>query len=424
MTKNKTFEHWIYDHAHTIDSLDPQATLDHFEPLSEMIGKARVVAIGESAHYVREFYLLRHSLFRFLAERCGFTVYVMEAPYTEAQITDKWVQGGPGTVAEVAAAGMAFSMGRRREMYHHLAWMRAHNHKADQPLHFAGGGLPAFGGSPLLALKEVAAFLQQADPTAMPLLNQAIDVVSSYHGPTTYYALQRYTALDVSTQDALTAMLARLWSRMEIMGHGLQTQQHREALQHLRGAWYLDHFQRQVAGRGIPDEHPHALYDAFMADTVLQLLENGPSDTRVVLAYHNMHIQKTPLFSNGAIAALPAGGYLLDQALGDDYYAIAVTSNSGRTAQMRFNPDNPLGFVVNDCPLPPLEDDAVESVFTGATTPLIAELRAARPAIEDAESFQRMRMEDSFMDVPVFDAFDAIINIPQTSFSEETENHK
>ena len=148
MTKNKTFEHWIHDHAHTIDALDPQATLDHFEPLSEMIGKARVVAIGESAHYVREFYRLRHSLFRFLVERCGFTVYVMEAPYTEAQITDKWVQGGPGTVAEVAAAGMAFNMGRRREMYHQLAWMRAHNHEADTPLHFAGGGLPASGGSP------------------------------------------------------------------------------------------------------------------------------------------------------------------------------------------------------------------------------------------------------------------------------------
>jgi erythromycin esterase len=33
-----------------------------------------VVGIGESAHYVREFYLLRHRLLRFLVQRCGFTV--------------------------------------------------------------------------------------------------------------------------------------------------------------------------------------------------------------------------------------------------------------------------------------------------------------------------------------------------------------
>jgi erythromycin esterase len=33
-----------------------------------------VVGIGESAHYVREFYLLRHRLLRFLVQWCGFTV--------------------------------------------------------------------------------------------------------------------------------------------------------------------------------------------------------------------------------------------------------------------------------------------------------------------------------------------------------------
>lgn len=77
-----------------------------------LIGDARVVAIGESAHDVREFYLLRHRLLRFLAERCGFSVYAPEAPFTEARAIDAWIQGGPGTVAEVAAAGVAIDLGR------------------------------------------------------------------------------------------------------------------------------------------------------------------------------------------------------------------------------------------------------------------------------------------------------------------------
>jgi erythromycin esterase len=45
----------------------------------------------------------------------------------------------------------------------------------------------------------------------------------------------------------------------------------------------------------------------------------------------------------------------------------------------------------------------------------IADLRAARTAIHDAESYRRMRMEDYFVDVPIFDAFDAVASIPHTS---------
>ncbi|MGH2599384.1 MAG: erythromycin esterase family protein, partial [Dehalococcoidia bacterium] len=84
MTDKMSFADWARDHAIAAASLDPRAPLDDLEPLREVIGDARVVAIGESAHYVREFYLLRHRLLRFLAERRGFAVYALEAPFTEA----------------------------------------------------------------------------------------------------------------------------------------------------------------------------------------------------------------------------------------------------------------------------------------------------------------------------------------------------
>jgi erythromycin esterase len=85
MTDKTSFADWVRDHAIVADALDPQAPLDDLEPLRALIGDARVVAIGESAHYMREFYLLR-----FLAERCGFTVYALEAPFTAAHAIDAW----------------------------------------------------------------------------------------------------------------------------------------------------------------------------------------------------------------------------------------------------------------------------------------------------------------------------------------------
>jgi erythromycin esterase len=198
-----------------------------------------------------------------------------------------------------------------------------------------------------------------------------------------------------------------------------QRSQHRErehaiALQHLRGVWYLDHFHRDFAERGVSVEHPHALHDAFMAESVLQLLEEGTQDTRIVVASHNIHIQKTPITNDGVIGLLP-GGYHLAEALGDDYMSIAATSYRGRTARMHMDPAHPLGFEVRNLPLPPPAEGSVEAALATEAPLAVADLRAARLGIHDAESFQRMRMEDYFMDVPVFDAFDAVAYIPDTS---------
>jgi erythromycin esterase len=420
MIGKPSFAEWVADHAITTDSLDPQAPLDDLEPLGELIGDARVVGIGESAHYVREFYLLRHRLLRFLVERCGFTVYAPEAPFTQAQAIDAWIQGGPGTVEDVAAYGMAIELGRCQEFHDQLAWMRAHNHTATRRLRLVGTDVPSSGGSPLPALEAVAGYLRGADPDALALAEQAIALVGRYHDPATFTALGRYATLEEAAQDALTATLSRLLARMESMA-AWQASQHRgrehaTTLWHLRGAWHLDHLHRDVAGRGLP--LADAARDRFMAESVLRLLQDGPPDLRVVVASHNIHLQKTPIQGDGAFGHFPQG-YHLAQALGEDYLAIAATSTGGRTAQIQPDPSHSRGFRIQDLPLSPPADGSVEAAFTSQAPLAIADLRAARPSVGDAESIGRLRMEGYFHDVPVFDAFDAVAYIPQTSCSEQ-----
>jgi erythromycin esterase len=424
MTGKQSFAEWVADHAITTSSLDPRAPLDDLEPLGELIGDARVVGIGESAHYVREFYLLRHRLLRFLVERCGFTIYAPEAPFTQAHAIDAWIQGGPGTAEEVAATGVAIDLGRCREFYDQLAWMRAHNHTAPRRLRLVGTDVPGSGGSPLPALEAVAGYLRGADPDALPLAEQAIALVCRYHDPATFTALGRYATLDHATQDALTATLSRLLTRMESMA-AWQASQHRgqehaTALWHLRGAWHLDHLHRDVAGRGL--QVADAARDTFMAESVLRLLQDGPADLRVVVASHNIHLPKTPITGDGAFGHFPQG-YHLAQALGQDYLAIAATSTGGRTAQIQPDPSHPLGFQIQDLPLPPAADGSIEAALATQAPLAIADLRAARPSVGDAESFGRLRMEGYFTDVPVFDAFDAVAAIPQTSCTQQATAH-
>ena len=133
-----------------------------------------------------------------------------------------------------------------------------------------------------------------------------------------------------------------------------------------------------------------------------------------MVASHNIHIQRTAESQDGPCGIFPQG-YHLARALGDDYIAIAATSNGGRTARIQPNPGHPQGFAILDRPLPPLVEGRIEAAFATEAALTVADLRAARPSIHDAESFRRMRMEDYFMDVPVFDAFDVVACVPETS---------
>ena len=58
------------------------------------MGDARVMAIGESAHYNREFFQLRHRVLSYLAELHPFTAYLQESGFVEGWLVNDWVRRG------------------------------------------------------------------------------------------------------------------------------------------------------------------------------------------------------------------------------------------------------------------------------------------------------------------------------------------
>lgn len=418
MNETTTLQQWIAQHAITLPSPDPHAPPDDLARLTDIIGDARVVAIGESAHYVRDFTLLRHQVLRFLVEHCGFTTYALEAPFTEAHTIGAWLEGGPGDVADVAATGMAIDLGLSHDLQDQLTWMRDHNLTGGPPVRLVGIDVPGSGGSALPALDEVAVHLRTADPDALPLVDEAREHARGHHDPATFTVLQQYAGRDAAAQDALTAALSRLLARMESMsgqqrvaGRG---QAHSRALHHLRGAWHVDHLHRDVAGRGLPVAP--ASRDVYMAESVLRLLDEGPPDSRIVVAAHNVHIQKVPI-TGDTLGRFPLGHHLAN-ALGDSYVSIGVTCLEGDTAQIRPDPALPRGFAIDALPLPDPASGSIERAFDTMSDLAIADLRAARPAVTDARLFRRIRMEGYFLDVPVLEAFDAVAAIRSTTLDD------
>ncbi|GAB3496543.1 erythromycin esterase family protein [Amycolatopsis cihanbeyliensis] len=395
------FAEWVKQKAFTADTIDPAAPLDDLEPLGELIGDARVVAIGESAHHAREFYLLRHRLLRFLVERHGFTRYAFEAPYVESEPLDRWTRGGPGELdALTGTPGMALA--HCRDMHDTLAWLRGHNATARRSVRFTGTL-----AQELPALERFGEYLRVADPDALPLLNRALTSARRFHQRSLAQAPHDHTAADQPERDALAAAVSRLLARMESMSSG-NTPEWKRAMTYLRSAWLAEHQYRDLVGHGLA--LGSTSLDAFMAESVLRTLDREPG-TRIVLALHNVHLRTTPVEHTGPSGLFPAG-YHLRAALGEDYVAIAATGNHGRVICGEPDPAEPTGIALTERPLPEPVPGSVEAAFTDEAALTIADLRAARRDIEDAEAVRAFRHQEDFLDVPVLEALDAVAYIP------------
>jgi erythromycin esterase len=384
--------------------IEPDAPVEDLEPLRGLIGDAKVVAIGESAHYVPEFHLARHRLLRFLVERMGFATYALEAPFTAGRAIDRWIASGIGEISAIADAAMPIRLGRIRQLPETLRWMRA-----SRRVRFVGTDVPGSGGSVLPVLEEVRDVLRSFDPDALPLVDRGIDLARSHDHAATFVVLARYAGTPPAEQDELSAILSRLLARLDTTSRQLDQASGtaRDIVLALRGAWYADHLHRDVAGRGLPAAA--ASRDAFMAEVVLDRLRRAPRE-RIVVASHNVHIQKVPAASSRA-GQIPQGAYLA-AALGDDYRAIALTAAGGTTAEIRPNVEARDGFEIVEIELERATNDSLDVRLAGNAPLAIADLRGERDS-----DVRRMRMEGYFLELSVVDAFDAVAWVPRSGVS-------
>lgn len=393
---------------------DPAAPLDDLDPLLEIIGGARVVAVGENNHHVREFGLLRHRIARLLVEKAGFTVVAVEPGFTEARAVDAWVRGGPGAVGDVASEGIGFTLGDSAEVHDMLRWLRS-RHDAGHPITFSGLDVPGSAGTPTAALNAVADYLDDLAPDVLALVRAAQDATQPYAGPSSAVAMTRYAELDVAARDAATAAVSRLLAHVESLRPLCIERGGRaaydEALHHLRGVWRLDQYLRELDAmtRGSSLTGVTSSRDVHMANTVRWLRDQNGPDTRIVLLVHNGHLQRVPFTPTGATAVLPLGQQLATD-LGDDYVAVGLTCSQGTTPVLTVDPDAPLGFTVHTGALPPTEPDSVEALLGGTGLSLL-DLRTA-PA---ATGPHLIRHADTHVPAPVFDAFDALVHVPTVS---------
>ncbi|MER6141410.1 erythromycin esterase family protein [Streptomyces sparsogenes] len=419
------FAERLRGHAVPLTHLDPTAPLDDLEPLRDIIDDARVVAIGEHSHFISEFAALRGRILRFLVERCGFTVLAFEYGFSEGFPLDAWAQG-QGTDDDLSAhLATAIPIGVDEP----LRWIRRHNRTASQPVRFAGVDIPAAGGSLLPALTPVADYLRRVDPETLPAVQAATRIAESFAGGSGAVAAPAWARLATAEQDALSATLTRLLIRFRSVEplYVSRSDQHTYdiALRRLEGACHADYTFRAMAelfaGNGLTADT--SARDLYMAQSVLWHLRRFEPGTRVVLAAHNAHIQKTPVAFDGRLTGLPMGQHL-HRLLGDEYFALGLTSTTGHTAEMHRDENTRFGFTIGNTTLGPPEPGSIEAAFAEADLGLaVADLRRARRRTPGdtgpAPDPDRLRLQSTYLHTPVLDAFDAILNTPTSTVADD-----
>lgn len=401
------------------------APADDLVPLGRLVGNARVVALGESSHLIREYGLLRDRMLRFLIHEYGFTAYALELSTVSGRAVDAWTRGGDGDFDALLAPHAGGYPSQSAEGRDTLRWLRDHNTTATRPVHVAGLDVPAAGGSLAPVLEPVARSLAGIDPRGARQARTALELSEPLAGGSGLASAQARLGLDTAVQDRLSSALGQLLNRVTVMRETyidfMGRTLYEDVVQDVWAAWRTDQMQRAMAALfdGKPDAVDLSARDRYLADSVLKLLERSAPDARIVLTAHNAHIPRTTNPEGTPLPRVPMGHALARQ-LGQDYVSVAMTSGGGRTVKNVLDPAHPAGMRQSAIDAPAVVPNSVEALFAATSTaPGMVDTRVMRAHARQhgLPEPTQMRMDDGFLPVAALDAYDAVVCVPRTTLS-------
>jgi erythromycin esterase len=347
------FDEWLRLNAVKVDSAVPRDDDSDLVPLLRIIGNARIFGAGEATHGSAEFQTMKDRLFRFLAERKGFTVFAIEGSLPEADAVNDYVHGGPGTAADTVR-GMHFWTWSTTEMDAMVEWMRAYNlaHPDRPQLSYRGFDMQYSQD----AIARIDAYLARVDPAAEPALKAKLECINLPVGA--------YGSLPVAQQNECRANVVAVHDAIASSREAYAAASSQEEYERML------RYARVVVQNEDVFAHPEnfALRDRYMAENAAWIAEVEHPGAKVMLWAHNGHIA----IQNGGA---PMGAYTKDH-FGEDYIAAGFLFDRG-SYTARDAATTVLGvFSVNGAP-----GTGFERHFKGLGYPqAIADLRAVPPS--------------------------------------------
>ena len=321
-------------HSVAVRSIDPtDEDFSDLMPLVQVIGKARVVQLGEATHGDGATLLAKGRLIRFLHQVMGFDVLAWEAGFFDMQLVAKSLRAGQ-PASDAASRGL-YKIWRVKEVATTLDYVRV-SQGTDRPIETVGFDCRV---STIEARGEhfprtVFEFFDRLDPSLISAQERK-DLIAMSEGlvPVDYYNKPGLRQFNRGLPKRLVETIDRRRGDLLVHYSAREIDWVRQSLVSLMA---MD----RALGPG--DKQPADGYnrDAAMAENLLWWL-NGPLKERKVIVWaHNYHVMHD-LYGRTASPGVapvreakltvpggPMGRFLKDE-LGADLYTIGFNSFSG-----------------------------------------------------------------------------------------------
>ncbi|MCX6559890.1 MAG: erythromycin esterase family protein [Candidatus Aminicenantes bacterium] len=324
--------------------------------LDAALAGRRIVALGESAHGVAEFSLVKVRLIKYLHEKLGYDVIAFESSIFEAWAADR---RAAGQAAETTLRDSLFGVWHNRETLELFEYLRG-TKSTDHPLILAGFDVQI---SSARGAAERPRILSEAigrvDPAyAAEVERRDGEFVVRFGDPSWLQA----------NAGAFRTFYANLawWLGANAPALAAAHPESPELPAILRRtALSMDAFILERTRTGAARTNAR---EAGMADNVTTLAREIYPGRKIILWGHNAHIGRSPA-ADGSFSVVPLGTRLA-QAFGDAYYAIGLFAGRGEACG---NDRTPYA-------LTPPRDNGLEAILLAAGPgALMVDLAGARP---------------------------------------------
>lgn len=312
---------WMKTAAIPLERTVPGGSDKDLAGFGELVGDARVVALGEEVHGVGSFLSLKHRLFEYLVTEHGFTVLVLEDSFDAALALDEVIATGTG-------AGRAFDEGQfswhvqNGEVRAIVEWMAEQNAKRDE-----ADRLRLYG----LDMQNVSAATRRLQKT-LDELQEGPDAEERE----TLVAFRDFSwrvgSLPDASRGRMSADLARTGRRL------VKEEEHLVAATS-RAEWelacrllrLLEQCKAHEEALVLAPETSYGMRDGYLAENLAWILAREGPDARVAVLAHNVHAARsgyTASWDGTEAPALSMGARMAD-VLGDEYLALGFFAYRG-----------------------------------------------------------------------------------------------
>jgi erythromycin esterase len=318
-------QHWLTTAAHPLADVSTQDVQD-MRPMVHMIGQARVVGFGETAHQTHELQLLRLRALRALVKTGQVRVLAMEAGYVETLQLNQWLTGKSQVKPDFDAAFPFNGEGKLPELRAAIEWLHSFNETVPpaERIQFYGLDLPYGGGALRPALDYVWVCLDRVDPELARRSRASMEGALRRLGEGwPNGAKKRFEALDAGDRSALVHGISELEQAFDSQRSKYSRDLGLEEFDRFRQAVTVA---RQTLTFMQDPEDGSNPRDQALAANLQWVLEYAARNGKVIIWAHNAHVQKQSIEVVGAPMKPAASmGQILAGRLGDQYLAVGTT---------------------------------------------------------------------------------------------------